>query len=355
MDMETTQIESIIERDLPIVDAHHHLWFQPESALIAMESEQSHYARAFAPIFRLHARYLLDEYLADLKSGHNIRASVFTDSATMHRTSGPDVLRPVGQTEFVNGVAAMGESGLFGETKVCSGIVGNVDLRLGDGVEPVLTAHIEAGGSRFRGVRNFSMYDQDPQILGPNLSAPPLLLLDPAFRRGFRRLSEFNLSFDALVFEPQLPEVIDLAQAFPDTHIVLNHVGVPVGVGRYGGKREERFPIWRDSIRALARCANVSVKLGGLGIPFGGFPSYMSPTPFTSAQLAREWSPYIETSIEAFGADRCMFESNFPVDSAVGSYAVVWNAFKRLTTGASAREKTALFSGTAIRVYPLAV
>jgi L-fuconolactonase len=347
-----TPAEPIIEPDLPIVDAHHHLWFLPETALAAMEVQDSIFDRALAPLCRRHARYLFDEFMADLTSGHNVRASVFVDAGAMYRAHGPEAMKSVGEVEYVNGVAAMAASGLFGEVKACAGIVGGIDLRLGDTVDEVLSAHIHAGGGRYRGVRSLIVYDEDSKILGPEFGAPKLLL-DATFRRGFKRLSKLGLSFDAWLFEPQLPELIDLARTFPETQIILNHVGMPLGVGRYAGQREERFRIWRDSICTLARCHNVAVKLGGLGCPSGGFESYMATPPATSLQLAAEWKPYIESCIEAFGADRCMFESNFPVDAAVCTYPVLWNAFKRIAGGASKDEKTALFSGTAIRVYRL--
>ena len=344
--------EPIIEPDLPIVDAHHHLWFLRESALTAMERQNSIVARALAPICRRHVRYLFDEFLADIASGHNIRASVFVDSHAMYRLSGPEAMKSVGEVEFVNGVAAMAASGLAGEVRCCAGIVGGVDLRLGEAVEDVLSAHIQAGGGRYRGVRSAIAYDEDSSILGIGVGVPHMLL-DAAFRRGFERLHQFGLSFDAWLFEPQLPELIEISRDFPETQIILNHVGTPLGVGRYAGQREERFPVWRKHIKTLSSCGNVAVKLGGLGLPFGVFNSYDGASAPTSWQLASKWKPYIETCIEAFGANRCMFESNFPVDSAACSYAVLWNAFKRIATGASKEEKTWLFSETAKRVYRL--
>lgn len=344
--------EPIIEPDLPIVDAHHHLWFLPERTLAAMEAQDSVAARALAPTYRRHARYLFDEFLADLGSGHNFRASVFVDAYAMYRANGPEAMKSVGEVEFVNGIAAMAASGTFGDVKVCAGIVGNVDLRLGDSVEDVLRAHLQVGGGRYRGVRcgALTAHDADSKILGPGF---PRLLLDPKFRDGFKWLNELGLSFDVFILEPQLPELTDLARAFPETQIVLEHVGGPLGVGRYAGKRAERFPIWRENIRTLSTCENVFVKLGGLGLPLAGFKTFASSPPATSAELASEWQPYIETCIEAFEARRCMFESNFPVDSSTCTYPVLWNAFKRLAAGASHEEKAALFSGTATTVYRL--
>jgi len=347
-----TSAEPILDPDLPIVDAHHHLWFQTAESIAAMEAHDSITARALAVTFRRHPRYLFDELLADLESGHNICATVHNDAHAMYRASGPEEMKSVGEVEFVNGVAAMVASGAFGSVKACAAIVGGVNLQLGSRVEDVLHAHIQAGGGRYRGVRTSALYDEDPSIFGANAGAPQLLL-DPKFRNGYACLQRLGLSFDALVLEPQLPEVTDLAREFPEVPIVLNHLGCPVGVGRFAGKREERFPTWRENVRTLAQCENVTVKLGGLGTPFGGFKSVGSATPATSQQLAIEWKPYIETCIESFGVNRCMFESNFPIDAAAGSYRAVWNAFKRVCATASKSEKEALFSGTALRVYRL--
>lgn len=346
--------EPILDSELPIVDAHHHLWLMPEAAVAAIESRDSVMGQRLGPTFRRNARYLLDEFLTDLHTGHNICATVFIDAHTMYRTRGPESLRSVGEVEFVNGIAAMADSGVFGNIHVCAGIVGNVELR-SDNVEEVLTAHLQAGGTRYRGIRSSGVvHDSDAGILGTGVGRPHVLL-DSQFRKGFRHLAKFGLSYDAWVLEPQLPDVIDLAHTFPDTQIVLDHVGAPVGVGRYAGQREHRFPVWRNSILTLARCENVTVKLGGLGIPFAGFASFGAGTRARSEILAEEWRPYIDTCINAFGAERCMFESNFPIDSATCSYPVLWNAFKRLAAGASADEKSALFGGTAQRVYRLTI
>lgn len=329
--------EPIIDPDLPIVDAHHHLWFLTEGYFARMQAQDDVMVRGWVAVYRNHARYLLDEFLADVTSGHNVRATVFVECGAMYRAAGSEAMKSVGEVEFANGVAAMAASEIFSKVKVCAGIVGNPNLSLGNAAEDVLRAHIQAGDGRFRGVRNH----------------PVGGLLDKEFRTGFKWLHKFGLPFDALVLEPQLPDLIDLARAFPDTQIILNHVGIlpsPVSQAR---QRKERFPIWRDNIRTLSACGNVFVKLGGLGMPLPGFKSFMSTPRFTSEQLAEEWKPYIATCIEAFGANRCMFESNFPVDSGTCTYRVLWNAFKRLAAGASTAEKTALFSGTAARVYRL--
>ncbi len=343
--------EAIIEPDLPIVDPHHHLWDRLLGALTWVPPS----GHPLETVMRNVPRYLLDELLADLASGHNVRATVFVECGAMYRASGPASLKSVGETEFVNGVAAMTASGIYGDIRACAGIVGNADLRLGDAVENVLRAHIHAGNGRFRGIRNSGAHDADSTVLGFAGHTLAGLYRDAAFRSGFKWLHRLGLSFDAFLLEPQLPDLIDLAQAFPDTQIVLDHTGMPLGIASYAGKREERFSVWRDNIRMLAKSANVSVKLGGLAVPLCGFASFNAVPPASSVQLAAEWRPYIETCIEAFGVERCMFESNFPVDSGSCSYRVLWNALKRLAAGCSTEEKTALFSGTAARVYRLAL
>ena len=349
-------VEPILEPALPIVDAHHHLWLRSAAELTALDNVDNLMAQTLAPMFRRHARYLLDEYLVDLRSGHNVRATVYVEVHSMYRINGPEAMKSVGEVEFANGIAAMSASGLYGETGVCAAIVGSVDLRLGDASAEVMMAHLRAGADRYRGVRPPAVvYDPDPQALGPHFGGVPHLHLDRQFRAGFRHLQPLGLSYDAWQLEYQLADLVDLARAFPETQIIVNHVGGLFGVGRYSGRTQERFAAWRENIVALARCPNVTMKLGGLGMPTAGFQYPPSPTPPTSAQLAEEWRPYIETCIEAFGANRCMFESNFPVDAATTSYTVLWNAFKRLAAAASADEKTALFSGTAERVYRLKV
>jgi len=350
-------IEDIIEPDLPIIDPHHHLWFRPAPFLDALEQQggQGFMLRTLLPTFRRHARYLLDEFLADLRTGHNVRATVFVEVHTMYRARGPEALQSVGEVEFANGMAAMAASGLFGDIAMCAGIVGNVDLRLGDAAKDVLQAHIRAGGGRYRGVRAKGVvYDADQNSLG-GFGGVPHLMLDPGFRAGFKHLEPLGLSYEAWQLEYQLPELIDLARAFPYTQMIVNHTGGLFGLGRYSERTEERFAQWRENMRSLARCPNVSVKLGGLGMPTCGFRSSIAPTPPSSAELAKEWRRYIECCIDVFGVERCMFESNYPVDAATASYPVIWNTFKRIVSGASPQEKAALFSGTAQRVYRLDV
>jgi len=348
--MGRTPREAILEPDLPIIDPHHHLW--DRRALVATLPPVKH---GFENVVRRVPRYLLDELLADTGSGHKVIGTVYVECGAMYRADGPPELKPVGETEFVNGVAAMAASGVYGETRACAGIVGHADLTRGAQAREVLEAHLAAGGGRFRGIRQSASYDPDPQVLGPLVRQGEGLYQQANFREGFAQLAPLGLSFDAWMLEPQLPDLIDLARAFPETSIILDHVGTPLGVASYAGRREERFAIWRDNIRELAKSPNVTVKVGGLAMVFPGFPSLMADPPAPSEQLAAEWKPYVETCIEAFGAERCMFESNFPVDILSCDYEVLWNAFKRLASGASTDEKAALFAGTARRVYRLPI
>jgi predicted TIM-barrel fold metal-dependent hydrolase len=341
--------EPILEPDLPIVDPHHHLWDRPGAAGADLPPAQ----HGFETVVRMRPRYLLDELLADTGSGHNIVATVFVECGAMYRADGPAALKPVGETEFVNGVAAMSASGIYGPTRACAGIVGRADFTMGDAVTEVLEAHIAAGGGRFRGVRQSASHDADKAVLGPLARIEGGLYASDAFRSGFGRLAPLGLSFDAWLLEPQLAELVSLTRAFPETRVILDHVGTPLGLASYEGRREERFPIWREQIQALAASPNVFVKLGGLAMAFCNFPSFLADPAAPSEQLAQEWRPYIETCIEVFGPARCMFESNFPVDLGSCSYATLWNAFKRLAAGASADEKAALFSRTAAKAYRL--
>lgn len=341
--------EPILEPDLPIIDPHHHLW----DRRVVSPPGRTTPLHAFEKVIAMAPRYLHDELLADMRSGHNVRATVFIECSQNYSQDAPTDFKPVGETEFVNGVAAMSASGNYGDVRMCAGIVGKVDLRIGDAARAVLEAHIAAAKARFRGIRHSASYDADSNVLGPLVRVPGGLYLSDDFRRGFRHLAPLGLSFDAWLLEPQLPELIDLAQAFPDTAIVLDHVGTPLGIASYRGKLAERFPNWRASMQRLAKLPNVNVKIGGLAMPFCAFDSFMSEPEAPSTVLAEHWKPYVETTIELFGAQRCMFESNFPVDRGACTYATLWNALKRLAANYSKDEKTALFSGTAQRVYRL--
>jgi predicted TIM-barrel fold metal-dependent hydrolase len=323
--------EEILEPDLPIIDPHHHLWDAPRYL------------------------YLFPELLADVGSGHKIVATMYEQAREMYRADGPEELKSLGETEFVNGVAAMSAAGKYGATRCIAGIVGFVDLQLGSRAKGVLERHIAVSDGRLRAIRNGSTWSNDPLLKTFTAGGPEGLLLDKSFREGFAALAGLDLAFDGWMFQTQLGDLVDLAKAFPQARIVLNHVGGPIAIGPYAGKREEAFAAWRTGIQEIARFPNTYVKLGGLGMKMIGFDFFNNPEPPSSEDLAKAWKPYIETCIAAFGPQRSMFESNFPVDKGTCSYQVLWNAFKRLAAGYSADEKTALFSGAAKRAYRLEV
>ncbi len=320
------RIEEVIDPARRIVDPHHHLWLRPPEA------------------------YQLPELMADLQSGHDVRATVFVQNNAMYRASGPAHLKPVGETEYVNGVAAMSANGMFGSQRLCAGIVSWADLR-DPRLDALLEAHRAAAGSRFKGIRQQAQADP---VLGAmaRVTPPEGLLHDPAFRSGFARLGALGLRFDAWIYFTQLPDLAALARE-AETPVILNHIGAPLGIGPYAARRGEVFETWSAGMRMLAACPNVFVKIGGMGMPRYGFGFETHERPASSAELAEAWRPYVNLCIETFGTDRCMFESNFPVDKESCSYRTLWNAFKHLAAHASEDEKVALFEGTARRVYDL--
>jgi len=319
--------EAVLDPGLPIVDTHHHLWHRTDQ------------------------RYLLDDYLEDMATGHNVVASVFVQCHAMYRAEGPEELRCVGETEFVAGIAAMSGSGRYGPARVAAGIVGFADLALGDRIDAVLEAHIRAGGGRFRGIRHSAAWDADP-VIG-NGCPMPGLYSRPEVGRGLDRLTAHGLSLDAWVFHTQLDEVLALARAHPEANIILGHCGGPLGYGPYAGKREEVRKAWLARMTEISKCPNVSVKLGGMMMRLAAYDYGALPAPPTSQQLADWWRPWVEPCIELFGPDRCMAESNFPVDKMGIGWVGIWNALKRIAAGASETEKAAIFAGTAWRVYRL--
>jgi predicted TIM-barrel fold metal-dependent hydrolase len=321
--------EEIIEPDLPIIDPHHHLWHDRKSG-----------------------RYLLEDLYGDLNSGHNIVATVFLQCAWLHRKDGPVEFRPVRETELVHAAAVLGGSGAYGKTRACAGIVAFADLTH-ENLDAVLDAHAVAGGGYFRGIRHITAWD-DAIVANSSVIPPKGLLRDPAYLRGVRRLGERGLTFETWLYHPQLPDLLEVTRAAPETAIVIDHVGGPLGCGPYRSRRDEVFSAWRAGMKNLAACPNVHVKLGGLAMTVSGFDYHEQALPPTSARMAEDWKPYIDTCIELFGVDRCMFESNFPVDKGLCGYPVLWNAFKLLASGASAGEKAALFHDTAARFYKLA-
>lgn len=316
--------EPVLEPELEIIDAHHHLWERPDN------------------------RYLVPELLEDLADGHNVRATVFVQCRSMYRNQGPEELRPVGETEFVVNATR----GLTADQpKVAAGIVCMADLLLGDAVVPVLEAQLAAGEGRLRGVR--TMTSSHPDVSSMFGKMPERRLMDPMWRRGASHLPDRGLVCDIYAFHTQLDEVQDLARSQPKLNIVLNHMGTPLLSGPFAHRRAEVFAEWKKALAGVASCPNVVLKLGGAGIHVIGFRFHERELPPDSVMLAEAWRPFIETAIELFGVERCMFESNFPVDKGQFGYRALWNAFKRLSSGASAEEKAQLFAGTAARVYRL--
>ena len=325
--------EPALEPDLPIIDPHHHFWDTPHRG-----------------------HYFLPELLADIGGGHKIVATVFLECQAMYRKDGPREMAPVGEVEFVNGIAAMSASGNYGPCRVAEAIIGHADLTIGARVRDVLEAQLAVGGGRFRGIRYGVSWDGSDAISKfVSRVIPPHQLRDPRLREGFAQLGELGLSFESWQYHPPLPDAIDLARSFPGVTIILNHVGGVLGVGPYAGHRQEIRASWQKDIVELAKCPNVYVKLGGIGMTSFGFDFHERDVPPPSEELAAAWRQYIEPCIDAFGANRCMFESNFPPDKQSCGYTELWNAFKRITAGATAAEKTALYSGTAARVYRLTV
>ena len=322
--------EPALEPELPILDPHHHVW----------DHERG--------------RYLMHELAADTSDGgHNIVKTVFIECGSMYRAEGPEEMKPVGEVEFVNGIAAMSASGRYGKTHHCAGIIGHADLALGDRVQPVLEALIAAGNGRFRGIRHGLVWDTGNAAKFGRRQVPRHQALDLTFRKGFARLQALKLSFEAWLFHPQLSDVADLMKAHPESNVILNHVGGLLGIPPHDGKRDEVFKIWSASIRDLAQFPNLNIKVGGLGMLYCGFDFHLRDKPPSSEELARVWRPYVETCIEAFGPTRCLMESNFPVDKQSCSYGVLWNALKRITKSFTASEKAAMYHDTAARVYRL--
>ena len=320
--------EDIIEPELPICDPHHHLWDDRDNP------------------------YLLPDLLADIGSGHHVVSSVFVECAAFYRADGPESQRPVGETEFVNGIAAMTASGQYGEFRACTGIVGFADLTLGKEVGDVLDIHA-ARSERFRGIRHAAGWDADDRVRNSHTHPPQGLLLRDDFRAGFEQLSQRNMTFDAWLYHTQISELTDLAKTFPHTTIILDHFGGPLGIGPYAGQQEAIFQQWCVDIAELANCPNVYAKLGGIAMPINGFGWHKRDIPANSDEIVEATGRYHLKAIELFGPERCMFESNFPVDKQSCSYAVLWNAFKKMAAGFSLQDREQLFHGTAMRAYRL--
>ncbi len=324
--------EPALEPELPICDPHHHFW--------DFRMERIPYQR-----------YLLHELADDVNSGHNVRSTVFVEARSMYRVGGPEELRPVGEVEFVQGLAAASATGLYGPCKAAAAIVGHANLHLGEGVRPVLEALQAASPNRFRGIRHSVTWDPHPEVENTAAFNMEGQLGMDGFRTGARVLASMGMTLEGWMFHPQMPELADFARAVPDLTIVLNHIGGLSRMGPYAGRDDEVMPAWRQGIDAAAACPNVVMKLGGLGMPRNGFDWHTRDKPIGSEELAQDMAPIMDYCIEKFGPSRCMFESNFPVDKVSFSYNVMYNAFKRLSKGYSASERADMFHDTAARVY----
>jgi predicted TIM-barrel fold metal-dependent hydrolase len=324
--------ETILEPELPIIDAHHHLFDKPG------------------------LRYMVEEYLEDAQAGHRIVATVYVEGGTCFRQSGPEVLRPLGEVEFANGVGAIAESGKFGGLRLCAAIVGYADLRQGDSVGWLLDRAMAAAPDRFRGIRQITMdYPSDAPFRFFFSGRPPSGVLEhPKFRAGLAQLAQRGLVFDAAGFHIQLPELSRLADDFPHTDFVLNNLGIAMALDMNPSERSAVFKEWKANLAAAAQRANIYCKVSGLGMPFWGFDLHDRDDVIGSDRLAVLWRPYVETALELFGADRCLAGSNYPPDSRSCGFVPAWNALKAIAADCSVGEKTALFSGTAARVYRIA-
>jgi len=321
--------EPTLEPEIPICDPHHHFWdLRPERVP--------------------YQRYLLHELVADVNCGHNVRSTVFIETRAMYRPDGPVEMCPVGEVEFVQGLAAASASGLYGPCRAAAAIVGHADLKLGGRVAPVLEALQAASPNRFRGIRHTVTWDPHPEIAARETEG---VLATADYRAGARVLARMGLSLDTGVVFPQLPELADFARAVPNLTIILNHLGGLTRVGPYGNRDEEVLATWRSGIAAVAACPNVNLKLGGIGMPRLGFDWHTREKPIGSEELATSMAPFMTYCIEQFGPERCMFESNFPPDKVSFSHHILFNAFKRFSKSYSASEHAALFHDTAVRAY----
>jgi len=325
--------EDILEPDLAICDPHHHFW---------------DFRTGRIP----YQRYLLHELIADVDQGHNVRSTVFIEARSMYRADGPSEMRPVGEVEFVQGLAAASASGLYGKCRAAATIIGHVDLKLGDRAMPVLEALQAASPNRFKGIRHIVTWDRDPHVESREVEG---VLAAPGFRAGAKALARMNLTLDTICCWPQLPEMVAFARAVPELTIIVNHLGGLNRTGRFAGKDEEVMPAWRAGMAELAKCPNVLLKLGGHGMPRFGFDWHLRDKPVGSEELAEQIAPLMSCCIEQFGPDRCMFESNFPVDKVSFSHPVLYNAFKRFSKSYSAVERAALFNDTAVKAYRVAL
>ena len=326
-------LEPTREPDLPICDPHHHLWVH----------------RPEPPAYQ---QYLLADLAADIHSGHNVRSTVFIEVRAEYLTEGPEVLRPVGEVAFVQKLADASAGGGYGPARAAAAIIGRADLKLGEQVRPVLEALQAASPNRFRGVRHSVGWDPSPEVVDREMQG---VLATDGYRAGARVLAQMGFVLETSLYFPQLEELATFANMVPELTIVLNHIGGLLRVGPYANRDTAVLAEWRRGVATVAQCPNIVMKLGGVGQARYGFDWSRRAVPIGSEELAESLAPLMTYCIEQFGPERCMFESNFPVDKVSYSYNVLYNAFKRLSQGYSPTERAALFHDAAVRVYSIDV
>lgn len=323
--------EPVLEPDLPIVDSHIHLFDLPGN------------------------RYMVEDYLADAQGGHNVLAAVYCETQAFSRTDGPEWMRPLGEVEFANGVAAMTATGRYGRCVVGAGIIGHANLTFGSRIGELLDRCMEAAPERYRGVRHVTLDypDERPFQFIMTYRPPAGVLETPGFPLGLAELQKRGLTYDAAIYDPSLPRLTELVDRFPDLTVVLNHIGNFVGVDMSKEERAEQFRRLSGNLRRLAERPNVSCKVGGLGMPQVGFGFERRDDPLGYVELAEAWRPHVDLAIEAFGTHRCLIESNFPPDGRSGGFVPTLNAYKHILRGLSSDEKLDVFARNAARTYRL--
>tara|TARA_Y100000590_G_scaffold93947_1_gene106500 strand:- start:180 stop:1208 length:1029 start_codon:yes stop_codon:yes gene_type:complete len=327
--------EEIVDQDLEIIDPHHHLWpGTPRTEGVSADN-----------------RYLLEDLWIDTQSGHNVVKTVFVECGQGYYESGSEAMKPVGETKFVVEVAEEAKQDV--SKAQIEGIVGHVDMMLGESAREVLEAHLEEGQGRFKGIRHGASWDESDEIRNSHSNPIQSIYLDDEFQKGIEQLDALNLTLDAWNYHKQIKELTELAKCFPNLKIVQNHFGGPLGIGPYAGRREEVFSVWQESIAELAERDNVVIKIGGLAMPINGWGWHKRELPANSDELIESHGRYYLHAIKCFGVERCMFESNFPVDKRSISYSVLWNGFKKIVEDFSTEEKEYLFYKTAAEFYSL--
>lgn len=321
--------EAVLDPAMPVIDAHHHLFHQGAH------------------------RYLFEELLADTTDGHDIRATIYIEAGAMARADGDPMLRPLGEFEFANGIAAMSASGSYGAARLCAGIIPHADLRYGQAIGTLLDRYRDAAPERFCGVRHCGAFDPNPGITTMPTPPPPGLLCDENFRAGFAEVARRGLTYDSWLYHPQLADLADLARAFPQAQLIMDHMGGRLGIGAYAEDPAAVTRDWERGVREVAACPNVAVKVGGFAMRMMGFGFHEHDEPPGSEELAAAWQPYFGVILDAFGWQRIIFESNFPVDKMSCSYRTLWNAFKRLVADHPEAERAAMLGGNAQRIYGL--